>query len=135
LPDIRLNQKPETGYPVRVGYRIPGTWFNKYIFGKISNKLVKTIIDFCKHQTKHDLVTTLIFVQIFFLALFEEKLYKLLDPRNISWISCFTGYPAGQSGTYPAGYRISKKAGLYLTTFSPALFNELRLTDTIKIEC
>jgi hypothetical protein len=36
---------------------------------------------------KHDLETKLIFVQIFFLALFEEKLYKLLDQLNISRIS------------------------------------------------
>jgi hypothetical protein len=43
LPDIR-----PAGYPVRAGYRIsrPDTWFDKYIFGKISNKFVKTIIDF-----------------------------------------------------------------------------------------
>jgi hypothetical protein len=51
LPDIRLNPKPDTGYPagypVMAGYRIsgngripdirPDTWFDKYIFGKISN--------------------------------------------------------------------------------------------------
>jgi hypothetical protein len=38
-----------------------------------------TIIYFCKHKTKHDLVTKIIFVQFFFLALFEGKLYKFLD--------------------------------------------------------
>jgi hypothetical protein len=116
LPDIRLNQKPDTGYPVRrAGYRIsgkgripdirPDIWFDNYIFGKISNKFVKTIIDFCKPQTKQDLVTKLICMQIFFLALFEEKLYKLLDHLNMSRIS-------GRAIWYPAGYRIAKMAGL-----------------------
>jgi hypothetical protein len=114
LPDIRpagYLAKPKAGY--RISGRIPDilpdirpdTWFDKYIFGKISNKFVKTIIRFCKHQTKHDLVTKLIFVQFFFLALFEEKLYKLLDQLNISRIS-------GRAIWYPVGYRISKKAGL-----------------------
>jgi hypothetical protein len=52
------------GYPAnqKAGYRIsgkdripdirPDTWLDNYIFGKISNKCMKTalpIIDFCKH--------------------------------------------------------------------------------------
>jgi hypothetical protein len=56
------------GYPAnpKAGYRIsgrisgkgripdirPNTWLDNYIFGKISNKFIKTaltIIDFCKH--------------------------------------------------------------------------------------
>jgi hypothetical protein len=54
------NQK--AGYPVRAGYRIsgkgripdirPDTWLYNYIFGKISNKFMKTaltIIDVCQH--------------------------------------------------------------------------------------
>jgi hypothetical protein len=53
------------------------TSLDKYFFSKISNKFVKTawtIIDFfCKHSTKHDLVTKLIFVHIFFISLFEEN--------------------------------------------------------------
>jgi hypothetical protein len=36
------------------------TWLDNYIFGKISNKFMKTAltvtIDFCKHQIKHDIV-------------------------------------------------------------------------------
>jgi hypothetical protein len=63
LPDIRLIQKLDTGYPAnpKVGYRITGkgripdirtdAWLDIYIFGQISNKLIKkalTIIDFCK---------------------------------------------------------------------------------------
>jgi hypothetical protein len=80
LPDIR-----PAGYPAnpKAGYRIsgkgripdirPDTWFDKYIFGKISNKFVKTIIDFCKQQTKHDLVTKLIFLQIFFLPYLKKN--------------------------------------------------------------
>jgi hypothetical protein len=80
LPDIRL-----AGYPAnpKSGYRIsgkgripvpdirPDTWLDNYMSGKISNKFIKTaliFIDFCKHETKHDLVTKLIFVDIFFLA-------------------------------------------------------------------
>jgi hypothetical protein len=57
------------------------------------------------------IVTKIIFVQIFFLALpvFEGKLpgtvYKLLDLLNIGRISGtvsgLTGYPAGQSGIRP----------------------------------
>jgi hypothetical protein len=58
LPDIR-----RAGYPVhpKAGYRIsgkgripnirPDTWRHNYIFGKISNKFIKTaltIIAFCK---------------------------------------------------------------------------------------
>jgi hypothetical protein len=106
IPDIR---------PVR-----PDTWFDNYIFGKITNKFVKTIIDFCKHQTKQDLVTQLIFMQIVFLALFEEKLYKLLDQLNISRKSGripgirpyrISGQISGRAILYPAGYRIAKKAG------------------------
>jgi hypothetical protein len=120
LPDIR-----PAGYPAepKAGYRIsgrisvkgripdirPDTWFDNYIFGEILNKFVKTIIDFCKHQMKQDLVTKLIFMQIFFLALFEEKLYILLDQLNISRIS---GRISGRAIWYPAGYRIAKKAGL-----------------------
>jgi hypothetical protein len=59
-------QKPDTGtgYPVTAGYRIsgdsripdtgirPDIWLENYIFGKISNKFMKTAlttIDFCKH--------------------------------------------------------------------------------------
>jgi hypothetical protein len=38
---------------------------------------------------------------IFCLAIFEEKLNKLLDQLNISRISGLTGYPAGQSGIRP----------------------------------
>jgi hypothetical protein len=52
------------GYPAnpKAGYRIfgkgripdilPDIWLDNYIFGKISNKFIKTastIIDFCKH--------------------------------------------------------------------------------------
>jgi hypothetical protein len=51
------------------------------------------------------MVTKTIFVQIVFLALFEGKLYKLLDLLNIGRIS-------GRTIWYPAGYWISKKAGL-----------------------
>jgi hypothetical protein len=128
LPDIR-----PAGYPAKpnAGYRISGqksgkgripdirqdTWFDKYIFSKISNKFVKKIIDFFKHQTKHDLVTKLIFVKKFFLALFEEELYKLLAQLNISRISGIQPYRisgriSGRAIWYPARYRISKKAGL-----------------------
>jgi hypothetical protein len=77
LPDIKpagYPAKPKAGY--RISGRIsgkgripdirPDTWVDKHIFGKISNKFVKTITDFCKHQMKHDLETKLIFVQIFF---------------------------------------------------------------------
>jgi hypothetical protein len=46
----------------------------------------------------HDLVTKLIFVQIFFLVLFEEKLNKLLDQLSISRIS-------GRAIWYPVGYK------------------------------
>jgi hypothetical protein len=47
LPDIRLIQKPDTGYPagypVRAGYRISGQILDldNYIFGKISSKFFK----------------------------------------------------------------------------------------------
>jgi hypothetical protein len=51
---------------------------------------------------KHDQVTKFIFGQIFFLALFEEKLNKLLDQLNISRIS-------GSTIRYPTGRRISKR--------------------------
>jgi hypothetical protein len=56
-------------------------------------------------------------MQIFFLALFEEKLYKLLDHLNISRISGIRPYRisgriSGRAIWYPAGYRIAKKAGL-----------------------
>jgi hypothetical protein len=59
LPDIRM-----AGYPAnqKAGYRIsgkgrkpdirPDTSLDNYIFGKISNKFIKTalpITDFCKH--------------------------------------------------------------------------------------
>jgi hypothetical protein len=125
LPDIQLIRKPETGYPVRAGNRIsgkgripdirPDTWLDNYIFGKISNKFMKTalpIIDFCKHCIKNDLVTMCIFMQILFLALFEEKLNKLLVQLNISRISGIRPYRiSGSSIWYLAGYRISKKAG------------------------
>jgi hypothetical protein len=40
LPDIRLNQKPDTGYPVMAGYRISGRILG-LTNGKISNKFVK----------------------------------------------------------------------------------------------
>jgi hypothetical protein len=71
-------------YPVRAGYQIYGRilGLTTVFFGKISNKFMKTalpITDFCKHKIKHDLVTMWIFMQIFFLALYEEKLNKLLD--------------------------------------------------------
>jgi hypothetical protein len=56
-------------------------------------------------KTKYDLVTKLIFMLSVFLALFEEKLNKLMDQLNLSRIS-------GRAILYPAGYRISKKAGL-----------------------
>jgi hypothetical protein len=53
----------------------------------------------------------------FSVSLFEEKVNKFLDPLNISRISGFIGYPAGQSGIrpdtgckkwpdYPAGYPV-----------------------------
>jgi hypothetical protein len=54
-------------------------------------------------------------VLIFFLALFEEKLKKLLDQLNISWISGIRPHRISSRAIwYPAGYRyrISKKAGL-----------------------
>jgi hypothetical protein len=47
LPDIRLIQKPDTGYPagypVRAGYRISGRILDldNYIFGKISSNFFK----------------------------------------------------------------------------------------------
>jgi hypothetical protein len=52
-----------------------------------------------------------------FAALFEEKLNKLLDQLNLSRISgrIYGIRPYRISGRpiwYPAGYRISKKAGL-----------------------
>jgi hypothetical protein len=97
IPDIRPDIPPDT-------------WVDKHILGKISNKFVKTIIAFCKHQMKYDLETKLIFVQIFFLALFEEKLYKLFDQLNISRISGIRPYwISGRAIWYPAGYRISKR--------------------------
>jgi hypothetical protein len=59
-----------------------------------------------------NLVTKLIFVQIFFLSLFNEKINKLLDQGNISRISGRIfgirpyGYPEGQSGVRPdTGYQ------------------------------
>jgi hypothetical protein len=63
------------------------------------------------------IVTKIIFVQICFLALFEGKLYKLLDLLNIGRISGIRPYRifgriSGRTIWYPAGYRISKKAGL-----------------------
>jgi hypothetical protein len=74
---------------------VPDTWFDNYIFGKISNKFVKTIIDFCKHQTKQDLVTKLIFMQFFFLPYLKKNYINY-------WISLtLAGYPAGQSGIRP----------------------------------
>jgi hypothetical protein len=59
----------------------PDTWLDNYIFDKISNNFIKTdltIIEFCKDEAKYDLLTKLIFVEHFFLAIFEEKLNKLL---------------------------------------------------------
>jgi hypothetical protein len=62
-PDIRLIQKPDTGYPVRAGYRISGRILDltttgiflvKYQVNFL--KTASTIIDYCKHLTKHDLV-------------------------------------------------------------------------------
>jgi hypothetical protein len=41
LPDIRLFQKPDTGYPVRAGYRISSQIIGQldiYIFCKVANK-------------------------------------------------------------------------------------------------
>jgi hypothetical protein len=73
LPDIRpagYPAKPKAGYRISGKGRIPDirpdTWVDKHIFGKISNKFVKTILDFCKHQMKHDLETKLIFLKFFF---------------------------------------------------------------------
>jgi hypothetical protein len=121
LPDIRpagYPAKPKAGYRISGKGRIPDirpdTWFDNYIFVKISNKFVKTIIVFCNHQTKQDQVTKLIFMQIFFLALFEEKLYKLLDQLNISRISGIRPYrisgriPDSKKGRIirPAGYPV-----------------------------
>jgi hypothetical protein len=40
FPDIRLFQKPGTGYPVRAAYRISVRIFDSYIFGKMSNKFL-----------------------------------------------------------------------------------------------
>jgi hypothetical protein len=56
-------------------------------------------------------------VQFFFLALFEEKVNNLLEQKNISRISGrISGIRpyriSGRAIWYPAGYRISKKAGL-----------------------
>jgi hypothetical protein len=45
-PDIRLTQQPDTGYPVRAGYRISGRVLGlttTYTFGKISNKFLKQL--------------------------------------------------------------------------------------------
>jgi hypothetical protein len=95
LPDIR-----PAGYPAKpkAGYRISGRISGKgrisgWILGltniflvKYQINLLKQIIDFC-NQTKHDLVSKLIFVDKIFLALFEEELYKLLDQLNIRRIS------------------------------------------------
>jgi hypothetical protein len=59
LPDIRpagYPANPKAGYPVRAGYRISGRILGLTtirIFGKISNKFIKTgltiTIDFWKH--------------------------------------------------------------------------------------
>jgi hypothetical protein len=54
LPDIRVIQKPDTGHPIRAGYRVSGRilGLTTIFYVKISNKFVKTalkIIDFCKH--------------------------------------------------------------------------------------
>jgi hypothetical protein len=57
LPDIRPAGFPayqKAGYRISGKGRIPDTWLDNYIFGKISNKVMKTalpvqIIDFCKH--------------------------------------------------------------------------------------
>jgi hypothetical protein len=83
--DIKTRDAPDTDF---AGYRMSSRISDRILglttifFGKISNKFMKTaltIIDFCKHKIEHDLVTILIFAQIFFLALFEEKRNKLLD--------------------------------------------------------
>jgi hypothetical protein len=54
LPDIRFIQKPDTGYPVRAGYRISGRilGLTTIFLVKYTKKLIKTaltIIAFCKH--------------------------------------------------------------------------------------
>jgi hypothetical protein len=80
-----------------------------YIFGKISNtnkfifkKTAITIIDVCKHLTKHDLVpvpVTKLILEFFFQALFEEKLNKLMEQLNIIRISGIrpdTGFQKGR---------------------------------------
>jgi hypothetical protein len=54
-------------------------------------------------------------MHIFFLALFEKKLINYWISLTFARypVSGLTRYPAVQYGTrYPAGYRISKKAGL-----------------------
>jgi hypothetical protein len=66
-------------------------------------KTALTIIDFCKHETKHGLVTKLIFSN-FFLALFEEKNTSITGSVTLAGclagypVSGLTGYLAGQSG-------------------------------------
>jgi hypothetical protein len=77
------------------------------------------------------LVTKSIFVPIFFAALFEEKLNKLLDQLNISRITGIRpNRISGRAIWYPAGYRISKRLDylegypvhpLLLTQFCPLL--------------
>jgi hypothetical protein len=112
LPDIRpagYPAKPKAGYRISGKGRIPDirpdTWFDNYSFGKISNKFVETItgIDFCKPQTKKDLVTKLISMQIFCFLPYLKKNYINY------WITLtLAGYPAGYpvSGLtgYPTGY-------------------------------
>jgi hypothetical protein len=74
----------------------------------ISNKCIRTAvtitgIDFCKQKPKHDLSTILMFGGIFFIALFEEKVNKLLDQLNIGWISGIRPYQiSGSTIWYPA---------------------------------
>jgi hypothetical protein len=85
LPDIRLIQKPDTGYPIRVGYPVRvGYRISGQIFVLTTIFLVKykinffpealTIKVFSKHKTEPDLVTKLIFEQIFsFLSCRKNK--------------------------------------------------------------
>jgi hypothetical protein len=93
---------------------------------------------------KHDLETKLIFEQIFFLAVFEEKLYKLLDQLNISRISGRisgirpdirypAGYPAGQFGIRPdTGYQKRPDYPAGRISGASLLFNTIDLSFSLR---
>jgi hypothetical protein len=73
-------------------------------------------------------------VQIFLAALFEEKLNKLLDQLNISRISGIRPYRiSGRAIWYPAGYWISKKAGLSGRISGASLVKKHRIPDPFPL--